>query len=203
MLYVALAVAAGLIGLDQLTKILVDSNMKPNESIPLIAIGDTQVLRLTNVRNPGAAFSILEGKQIFLVIFTAIIVLAMLYLMISKKVKRAPYIWSMSLIVAGGIGNLIDRIIRGEVVDFIDVKIINFAIFNVADICAVLGSAGLLIFVVADEIKEHKKKKLKSAQNDESTEEDADDEISVTIVKPADKDTAEPTEKTQADEYGG
>ena len=158
MLYVALAVAAGLIGLDQLTKILVDSNMKPNESIPLITIGDTQVLRLTNVRNPGAAFSILEGKQIFLVIFTAIIVLAMLYLMISKKVKRTPYIWSMSLIVAGGIGNLIDRIIRGEVVDFIDVKIINFAIFNVADICAVLGSAGLLIFVVADEIKEHKKK---------------------------------------------
>ena len=203
MLYVALAVAAGLIGLDQLTKILVDSDMKPNESIPLITIGDTQVLRLTNVRNPGAAFSILEGKQIFLVIFTAIIVLAMLYLMISKKVKRAPYIWSMSLIVAGGIGNLIDRIIRGEVVDFIDVKIINFAIFNVADICAVLGSAGLLIFVVADEIKEHKKKKLKAAQSDESTEEDTDDEISVTIVKPADKDTAEPAKKTQADEHGG
>lgn len=203
MLYVALAVAAGLIGLDQLTKILVDSNMKPNESIPIISIGDTQVLRLTNVRNPGAAFSILEGKQVFLVIFTAIIVLAMLYLMISKKVKRPAYIWSMSLIVAGGIGNLIDRIIRGEVIDFIDVKIINFAIFNVADICAVLGSAGLLIFVVADEIKEHKKKKLKAAQSDESTEEDPDDEISVTIVKPADKDTAEPAKKTQADEHGG
>lgn len=203
MLYVALAVAAGLIGLDQLTKILVDSNMKPNESIPIITIGDTQVLRLTNVRNPGAAFSILEGKQVFLVIFTAIIVLAMLYLMISKKVKRPAYIWSMSLIVAGGIGNLIDRIIRGEVIDFIDVKIINFAIFNVADICAVLGSAGLLIFVVADEIKEHKKKKLKAAQSDESTEEDTDDEISVTIVKPADKDTAEPAKKTQADEHGG
>ncbi len=203
MLYVALAVAAGLIGLDQLTKILIDSNMKPNESIPIISIGDTQVLRLTNVRNPGAAFSILEGKQVFLVIFTAIIVLAMLYLMISKKVKRPAYIWSMSLIVAGGIGNLIDRIIRGEVIDFIDVKIINFAIFNVADICAVLGSAGLLIFVVADEIKEHKKKKLKAAQSDESTEEDTDDEISVTIVKSADKDTAEPTKKTQADEHGG
>lgn len=203
MLYVALAVAAGLIGLDQLTKILIDSNMKPNESIPIISIGDTQVLRLTNVRNPGAAFSILEGKQVFLVIFTAIIVLAMLYLMISKKVKRPAYIWSMSLIVAGGIGNLIDRIIRGEVIDFIDVKIINFAIFNVADICAVLGSAGLLIFVVADEIKEHKKKKLKAAQSDESTEEDTDDEISVTIVKSADKDTAEPAKKTQADEHGG
>lgn len=203
MLYVALAVAAGLIGLDQLTKILIDSNMKLGESIPLISIGDTQVLRITNVRNPGAAFSILEGKQIFLVIFTAIIVLAMLYLMISKKVKRPAYIWSMSLIVAGGIGNLIDRIIRGEVIDFIDVKIINFAIFNVADICAVLGSAGLLIFVIVDEIKEHKKKKLKAAQGESADEEDPDDEISVTIGKPSDKDIAQPEEKTDANEYGG
>lgn len=67
--------------------------------------------------------------------------------------KKPTYIWSMSLIVAGGIGNLIDRVIRGEVVDFIDVRIINFAVFNVADICAVLGALGLLLFVVADEIK--------------------------------------------------
>lgn len=53
----------------------------------------------------------------------------------------------MSLIVAGGIGNLIDRVIRGEVVDFIDVRIINFAVFNVADICAVLGALGLLLLL--------------------------------------------------------
>lgn len=54
----------------------------------------------------------------------------------------------MSLIVAGGIGNLIDRVIRGEVVDFIDVRIINFAVFNVADICAVLGALGLLLLLL-------------------------------------------------------
>ena len=190
MLYVALAVAAGLIGLDQLTKILVDSNMELGGSIPIISFGEIQVLKITNVRNPGAAFSILEGKQIFLIIFTGIIVLAMLYLMISKKVKRPAYVWSMSLIVAGGIGNLIDRIIRGEVIDFIDVRIINFAIFNVADICAVLGSAGLLIFVVVDEIKEHKKKKLKAAKGDPDSEE-SDDEASVTISKPTDEANSE------------
>lgn len=61
--------------------------------------------------------------------------------------KKPTYIWSMSLIVAGGIGNLIDRVIRGEVVDFIDVRIINFAVFNVADICAVLGALGLLLLL--------------------------------------------------------
>lgn len=170
MLYIALAVAAGLIGLDQLTKILVDKNMELHQSIPIISFGDTNVLNITYERNPGAAFSILEGKQMFLVIFTAIIIVAMLYLMISKRVKRPTYVWSMSLIVAGGLGNLIDRVIRGEVVDFIDVRIINFAVFNVADICAVLGAIGLLLFVVIDEIKEQKNKK--SAKKNEN----ADDE---------------------------
>ena len=126
MLYIALAAAAGLIGLDQLTKILIDSNMQLHQSIPIISFGDTNVLNITYERNPGAAFSILEGKQLFLILFTAVVIVVMLYLMLSKRVKKPTYIWSMSLIVAGGIGNLIDRVIRGEVVDFIDVRIINF-----------------------------------------------------------------------------
>ena len=74
----------------------------------------------------------------------------------------------MALIVAGGLGNLIDRVIRGEVVDFIDVRIINFAVFNVADICAVLGAIGLLLFVVIDEIKEQKNKR--SAKKNENAD---------------------------------
>ena len=129
MLYIALAAAAGLIGLDQLTKILIDSNMQLHQSIPIISFGDTNVLNITYERNPGAAFSILEGKQLFLILFTAVVIVVMLYLMLSKRVKKTTYIWSMSLIVAGGIGNLIDRVIRGEVVDFIDVRIINFSCF--------------------------------------------------------------------------
>ena len=122
MLYIALAAIAGLIGLDQLTKILIDSNMELHQSIPIISFGDTNVLNITYERNPGAAFSILEGKQLFLILFTAVVIVVMLYLMLSKRVKKPTYIWSMSLIVAGGIGNLIDRVIRGEVVDFIDMR---------------------------------------------------------------------------------
>ena len=172
MLYIALAAAAGLIGLDQLTKILIDSNMQLHQSIPIISFGDTNVLNITYERNPGAAFSILEGKQLFLILFTAVVIVVMLYLMLSKRVKKPKYIWSMSLIVAGGIGNLIDR-----VVDFIDVRIINFAVFNVADICAVLGALGLLLFVVADEIKEQKnkrsaKKSTAAGEIEKSTNED-------------------------------
>lgn len=177
MLYIALAAIAGLIGLDQLTKILIDSNMELHQSIPIISLGDTNVLNITYERNPGAAFSILEGKQLFLILFTAVVIVVMLYLMLSKRVKKPTYIWSMSLIVAGGIGNLIDRVIRGEVVDFIDVRIINFAVFNIADICAVLGALGLLLFVVADEIKEQKnkrsaKKNTAAGEIEKSTNED-------------------------------
>ena len=150
MLYIALAAAAGLIGLDQLTKILIDSNMQLHQSIPIISFGDTNVLNITYERNPGAAFSILEGKQLFLILFTAVVIVVMLYLMLS---------------------------IRGEVVDFIDVRIINFAVFNVADICAVLGALGLLLFVVADEIKEQKnkrsaKKSTAAGEIEKSTNED-------------------------------
>lgn len=165
MVYIALAVAAGLIGFDQLTKLLVVSNMQPHQSIPIIAFRDTHVLNLTYERNTGAAFSILEGKRIFLIILTAVVLAGMLYLLLAGRVKKKPYIWCMSFILAGGAGNLIDRIFRGYVVDFIDVKIINFAVFNFADICAVVGSVGLLLFIIIDEIRDVKKKKQEKTDN--------------------------------------
>ena len=169
--YIALAVAAGLICLDQLTKILIDTNMELHQTFPLIAFGDTHILNITYEQNTGAAFSILSGKQTFLVIFTAVIMTIMLYMLLAKKIKKVPYIWCVSLILAGGIGNLIDRTARGFVVDFIDVKIINFAVFNVADICAVVGSFALLIFVIVDEIKETKAKKAQIKDGSDETEE--------------------------------
>ena len=151
--------------------------MELHQSIPIKSFGDKNVLTINYESNPGAAFRILEGKQLFLILFTAVVIVVMLYLMLSKRVKKPTYIWSMSLIVAGGIGNLIDRVIRGEVVDFIDVRIINFAVFNIADICAVLGALGLLLFVVADEIKEQKnkrsaKKNTAAGEIEKSTNED-------------------------------
>ncbi len=170
MLYIALAVAAGLIGLDQLTKVIIDSNMELHESFPVIAIGDTHILNITYEQNTGAAFSILSGKQYFLIAITAVIMLVMLYMLLAKKIKKTSYVWCVSLILAGGIGNLIDRILRGFVVDFIDVKIINFAVFNVADICAVVGSFALVFFVVTDEIKDAKRKKAEKASEEEAEE---------------------------------
>ena len=98
----------------------------------------------------------------------------LLFLMITKKVHRTVYLASISLILGGGIGNLIDRIFNeGLVVDFIDFRLINFPIFNFADICAVCGAGLLLITVITDEIKERKRKKAAEGSA-EASERDTD-----------------------------
>lgn len=171
--YIWLIFAAATVGIDRLTKWLVTSNMQLNDTIHLIKIGDTEVLNLYYCLNSGAAFSRLSGQTILLIVLTSIVIVGLLFLMITKRVKRPVYMAAISLIIGGGIGNLIDRIFNnGLVVDFIDVRIINFAIFNFADICAVCGAGLLMIVVIADEIREKKRKKSASAQNNEVTDGD-------------------------------
>lgn len=157
--YIALAAAAALVGIDQLLKWLAVTCIRPEGSIPLLKIGGKEWLNLTYQENTGAAFSILEGQQLFLIVLTSIIIIGLVVVMVMKKVKRKPYIWAFALMIAGGLGNLIDRIFLGYVIDFIDVRIINFAVFNFADICAVCGGILLFVFVIYDEIVEWKKRR--------------------------------------------
>lgn len=173
-----LLLAAVLVGIDRLTKWLVVSNMKLSDTIHLIKIGDTEILNLYYTLNNGAAFSQLSGKTVFLIVLTSLVIVGLLVLVIAKRVHRPIYLAAISLILGGGIGNLIDRIFNnGLVVDFIDVRIINFAIFNFADICAVCGAGLLLLTVIIDEIRELKRKRSEPDEDDEaSTEEIADDE---------------------------
>lgn len=170
MTYISLAVAAVLVGIDQLTKRLVATYIKPQHSVNLISIDGREWLNLTYQENTGAAFSILRDKQLFLIILTSIIILGVIILILTKRVKKRAYIWSFSLIVSGGIGNLIDRIIYNYVIDFIDLRIIKFAVFNFADICAVLGTSLLILFYIMEEIKNYKEKKKNKSQ-DRQTEE--------------------------------
>ena len=82
---------------------------------------------------------------------------------------------AFALVIGGGVGNLIDRIFNnGLVVDFIDFRIIHFAIFNFADICAVVGAGMLLLLVILDEIKERRAAKAKAAETEEAAD-SADD----------------------------
>lgn len=170
MTYISLAVAALLVGIDQLTKWLVSTYIQPNSYINLISINGREWLNLTYQENTGAAFSILRDKQLFLIILTSIIILGVIILMVTKRVKKPVYIWSFALIVAGGVGNLIDRIAYGYVVDFVDVRIIKFAVFNFADICAVVGTIMLIVFYIVDEMKSSKAKKAKAAEQSDQTE---------------------------------
>lgn len=170
-----LLLSAVLVGIDRLTKYLVVSNIELSDTVHLIKIGNVEVLNLYYCLNSGAAFSSLSGKTVFLIVITSTVILWLLFLMITKRVHRKVYLASISLILGGGIGNLIDRIFNdGRVVDFIDVRIINFPVFNFADICAVCGAGLLLITVMIDEVREHKRKKSAEAVEGADKENSAD-----------------------------
>ena len=167
-------IAALLVGLDRLTKNIIVTNMELKDTIHIIKFGDTEVLNIYYCLNNGAAFSKLQGHKWLLIIITSVVIIGLLYMMLFKKVKRPVYVAAVGLILGGGIGNLIDRIFNdGLVVDFIDFRLINFPIFNVADICAVCGAGLLMLAVIRDEIKSHKGKKAKFAAEDN----DGDDRI--------------------------
>ena len=120
--------------LDQLSKLIVIKNLSANQSRPIIK----GLLYVTFVRNRGAAFGILKN-QLPLFIFTALFAVVLIFLVISKKRQR-PLILNISLglILAGAIGNLIDRLFLGYVVDFIDFRI--WPVFNVADSAITVGA---------------------------------------------------------------
>ncbi len=132
--------------LDQLTKGLVNIYMNLNQSIEIIP----NFLNITYVHNTGAAFSIFEGARWFFII-TAIIALNVIYIFFikDKKLKNSEII-IYSLLISGIIGNLVDRILFGYVIDFIDVNIFDFAIFNLADSFIVIAVILLLIIMVGE-----------------------------------------------------
>lgn len=128
--------------LDQLTKYWASLQIKPHNTLPLIE----NVLHFTYAENTGAAFSIFRGMQSFLVLLTSLgMVLIFVYMVRLKGDGKGLLKLSLALILAGGVGNLIDRLRLGYVIDFIDVRLINFAIFNVADICISIGVILLIV----------------------------------------------------------
>lgn len=179
MVLFSLIAAALLIGIDQVIKIWVQDHLQgASAPIPFLHFGNTEVINLTYYENTGAAFSILEGKMVFLIIVTGIFLLIGLYLLIAKKITRPVYIISISLMIAGGVGNLIDRIFRGYVIDYLEVRLFRFAIFNFADCCVVMGALLLLISVIFFERsgEEHSgKERIKKKGQADSAEVEAKD----------------------------
>ena len=153
------AVILGGIGLDQLSKFLAVKLLAPIESVPLWE----GVLHLTYVENKGAAFGLLaDHRWVFMSISSVAIIAIALYLYSGKNASKL-FTSALMLIVSGGIGNMIDRIALGYVVDFIDFALIDFAVFNVADSLVCIGAGLLVLSLVLDIIKEAKIEKAKKA----------------------------------------
>ena len=142
-----------LVGIDQLSKILALKYLKSVESIPIIQ----NMFHLTYVENRGAAFGMFQNNQIIFVIVALIASIYGLYYLHKNKVNILGKV-SILLIISGALGNLIDRVRLGFVVDYFDFRIIWEYVFNVADIFVVLGTILLCIYILFYEDNKEKQK---------------------------------------------
>ena len=136
-----------LVIIDQITKYLTIQNIGLHEVIEIIP----NVLSFTYIQNTGAAWSILEGQMWFFYIITAFVIAFLLYYLYTEGRGDKILGIILSVILAGTIGNFIDRIIFQYVVDMIKIEFINFPIFNVADMLLTVGVAALMIYTIYEE----------------------------------------------------
>lgn len=130
----AIVIVAFVVFLDQVTKYLAVKYLMPVGSYPVIK----NFFHLTYVENKGAAFGMLQNKTLFFIVITVIVGAVLIYSMI-KLPGNSVYNYTLAMILGGAIGNLIDRVRLGYVVDFIDFKFFP-AVFNVADSFIVIGA---------------------------------------------------------------
>ena len=138
--------------IDQLSKIILDKVLILGKSIKIF----DKFLYITKVYNDGISFSMLTGKR-YLIIRISIIILIFLYFYMKKFKENKRNIIAFSLLIGGLLGNLIDRIIHGYVIDFIDFYIFNYnyPIFNIADVCICIGVFILLYSIYLGEDNEN------------------------------------------------
>lgn len=156
MLYALLA--AALVAVDQLVKFLVRANIPLGGEVPFIP----HVLQLTYWQNTGAAFSLFDRHTWLLTIVSAVVSLFIVLALAKKWVAHPLGRTLLAVILAGAVGNLIDRLFLGYVTDMFQTIFMNFAIFNVADICVVVGGVAFCVYYVFFAEKLEKKKKEKA-----------------------------------------
>ncbi len=147
-------------GLDILTKLLAEKNLMGVATLPLWK----EVFHLTYVENRGIAFGMFGGGRIFFILFT-IVVLGFLLWFFRKNEQKTWWLrCGTAMVMSGALGNLLDRIVRGYVVDFLDFRLIDFPVFNIADIAVCIGAVMLVIHCFQSEEK----------REDESVESETD-----------------------------
>ena len=159
------AVLGGLaiLAIDQLTKYFIISNFSLGQSADFI----NGLIDIVYIHNEGAAWGMLSGKTWILVAFTTVAMAFCGYLLWNYGRENKLMLTGLSLVVSGGIGNLIDRIFRnGKVIDFLHFEFWpEFPVFNVADCAIVVGVGFLMLYFVIDTINEYKSKKSGLKEN--------------------------------------
>ena len=140
--------AAVLVVLDQLIKHWATAALLPVGSMEVLP----GIVELRYCLNDGMAFSMLAGKQGLLIGVTSVMLVAVLVMLFVRKMPLAERI-AWTLVLGGGVGNLIDRVLNGVVVDYINVLFMHFAIFNFADICVCVGVGLLMLVLLLDSTK--------------------------------------------------
>lgn len=175
MLILSVILIIAMIAIDQITKVLVVKYIDLGEVIKVISFGKMDIFSLTHVRNKGAAWSSFSSKTTLLTIVTFLLIVGLMLMLYVKPIQNKVLgrkinsfeMVSFSLIISGGIGNIIDRIRLKEVVDFICADFIDFPIFNFADICVVIGCLIFIVDIVLMDVLESKNKgKTKSDANE-------------------------------------
>lgn len=142
---IALAVVIVLVAADQITKLLVMKHFTRGQSIHVIK----GLLDFTYVQNRGAAFGMFANHRWIFMLLTCLIMVGIAWLWVKGYITHITGKISAVLIMAGGIGNMIDRVRLGYVVDFIDISpLFRFAVFNVADCCVTIGAVLLMVYII-------------------------------------------------------
>ncbi len=149
-----------LLGIDQIAKILVSTNFALYDEFPLVK----GLLNFYYIHNTGGAWGVLSGYTGLLILVTAVIMLVCVFWLVLRGRKNKLLFWAASLIMSGGIGNMIDRIFRnGKVIDFLQFGFwTDFPIFNIADCSIVIGCGLLLLYFTLDTVKDIKKRKTEN-----------------------------------------
>ena len=140
---------------DQITKHLVLANIAMYEDVAVLP----GIFHFTYIENKGAAFGMLANNRWVFLLISTVAIAAFVFYIIKYRPKDILLRISLSFVVGGGIGNMIDRCFRGSVVDFIEVDFIDFYVFNVAHIFVCVGCGLMVLYIILSEIKDSKAKK--------------------------------------------
>ncbi len=165
MLILASLIAIGAVVLDQVTKALVVSHMTLHQELPFLP----GFMRFYYTQNKGAAFSMLSDHPWVFIVFSAVAMAVIMYLLYRFRGRHPLLTVSLAMVLGGGIGNMIDRVMNGYVVDFLDFQFVKFAVFNVADIFVTCGSVALGVYLIAVEPRVEKRlRDMEKAEREES-----------------------------------